>query len=332
MRIGLTYDLRDDYLAMGLSAEAAAEFDQPATIDGLSNAIESLGHSVDRIGHIKSLTQRLSAGDRWDLVFNIAEGLHGIGRESQVPALLDAYEIPYTMSDPMVCALTLHKATTKRLVRDMGLPTPDFAIVERIEHVDAVRLAYPLFAKPIAEGTSKGINAHSVVRNASELRSACASLLARFVQPVLVERFLPGREVTVGILGTATAARTLGVMEVRLREHADQDVYSYENKERSEDLVDYSLTSGSFADEASDLALRVWRGLGCRDAGRVDLRADEHGRLSFIEINPLPGLHPTHSDLPIMATLAGMSYERLIGEIVSSASHRMRTSQRAGAR
>ncbi len=332
MKIGLTYDLRDDYLAMGLSAEAAAEFDQPATIDGVAGALELLGHEVDRIGHVKSLAQRLVSGDRWDLVFNIAEGLHGIGRESQVPALLDAFEIPYTMSDPLVCAMTLHKATAKRIIRDMGLPTPDFAVVEHIDDVRSVSLAYPLFAKPLAEGTSKGIDGRSIVRNSTELRSICAGLLDRFAQPVLVERFLPGREVTVGLVGTAKKARVLGVMEVRLRDDAEQNVYSYENKERSEDLVEYTLASGPFAEEASDLALRVWRGLGCRDAGRVDLRADDHGRLSFMEVNPLPGLHPTHSDLPIMATLAGVAYDALIGAIVASAMERVRAAPRAGVR
>lgn len=356
MIIGLTYDLRDDYLAMGLSPEEAAEFDQPATIEGIAAALARLGHVVDRVGHIKSLARRLSAGERWDLVFNIAEGFRGIGREAQAPALLDAFDVPYTMSDPLVCAVTLHKAMAKRIVRDLGVPTPAFAVVEQMEDVGALceaesefsadrietprhdassqphrpngcregaALGYPLFVKPLAEGTSKGIDGRSVVRGAAELRASCANLLARFNQPVLVERFLPGREVTVGVLGTGARARVVGVMEVRLREGADQDVYSFENKERSEDLVEYSLVEGGFAREASELALRVWRGLGCRDAGRVDLRENENGRLSFLEVNPLPGLHPTHSDLPIMASLAGMSFESLIGAIVASAMERM---------
>ncbi|MEZ5979088.1 MAG: D-alanine--D-alanine ligase, partial [Planctomycetota bacterium] len=179
LRIGLTYDLRDDYLGLGIDEEELAEFDRADTIDGLEGALHELGHATDRIGNVHALVRRLAAGDRWDLVFNIAEGRFGIGRESQVPALLDAYEIPYTFSDPLACALTLHKATAKHVLRDRGVPTPRFALVEEPEDVAKVDLAYPLFAKPVAEGTSKGVDAHSVVRTPRELRERCEMLLAR---------------------------------------------------------------------------------------------------------------------------------------------------------
>lgn len=353
MNIGLTFDLRDDYLALGFTEEEAAEFDQPATIDGIAAALASLGHEVDRIGHVRALAERLVRGDRWDLVFNIAEGVRGIGREAQVPALLDAYDVPCTMSDALVCAVTLHKAMTKHIVRDMGVRTPAFAVVERLDDIEVVvnhvdhggndakpsttaalkrDLRFPLFVKPLAEGTSKGIDARSVVGDADTLRAACTSLLRRFDQPVLVERYLPGREVTVGVLGTGNRSRVVGVMDVRLRESAEGGVYSFTNKERSEELVEYRLASGPFAKEAAMMALDVWRGLGCRDAGRVDLRADEAGQPNFLEVNPLPGLHPTHSDLPIMAGLAGMRYEELIGAIVGSAMERVAIRLQAGAR
>src|SRR5262245_26456090 len=157
MRVGLTFDLRDHYLAAGYSAEDTAEFDNIETIEALAGALERLGHEVDRIGTVRQLAQRLVAGDRWDLVFNIAEGLRGIGREAQVPALLDAYEIPYTFSDPMVMGLALHKGMTKHVLRDRGVPTAPFALVADPSDVAAVNLPYPLFAKPVAEGTGKGI-------------------------------------------------------------------------------------------------------------------------------------------------------------------------------
>lgn len=323
MNIGVTYDLRDDYLAMGMSEEETAEFDRASTIDGLSAAIEACGHRVDRVGHVKALASRLVRGDRWDLVFNIAEGVRGMGREAQVPALLDAYNIPHTMSDALVCALTLHKGMTKHLVRDLGVPTPAFAVVESPRDVDRVDLGWPIFAKPVAEGTSKGVDARSRIASRDQLRQECERLLRTFRQPVLVEEYLPGREVTVGILGTGDRARVLGVMEVKLRASAEPGVYSYANKEKSEDLVDYALASDDAARDASDQALRVWRGLGCRDAGRVDLRQDTRGRMSFMEVNPLPGLHPEHSDLPIMASLAGLSYRELIRQILESASERV---------
>ncbi|HTZ40767.1 MAG TPA: hypothetical protein VMB77_11435, partial [Syntrophales bacterium] len=168
-RVGMTYDLRDDYLKEGYSEEQTAEFDQPSTIDAVEETLNSLGYRTDRIGHVRALAKRLVAGDRWDLVFNIAEGLKGAGRESQVPCLLDAYEVPYVFSDPLVLSLTLHKAMAKRIVRDLGIPTPDFAVVELTEDVRAVHLPYPLFVKPVSEGTGKGINEQSIVRNAGEL-------------------------------------------------------------------------------------------------------------------------------------------------------------------
>jgi len=322
MRIGLTYDLRAEYLAEGYSFEEVAEFDQPDTIEAIESVLHRLGHETDRIGHVRALVSRLAAGDRWDLVFNIAEGMHGIAREAQVPALLDAYQIPYVFSDPLICALTLDKATTKRVLRDLDIPTPPFSVVRAIGDVDWITLEFPLFAKPVAEGTSKGIDRNSKITSANQLRDVCAHLLSTFKQPVLVEEFLPGREFTVGIVGTADAARTVGVMEVILLATADSDVYTQLNKEECESRVRYTLAAGDIAAEASDLALQTWRGLGARDGGRVDVRVGRDGRLQVIEINPLPGLHPTHSDLPIMCTLAGMSYDQLIGEIVASALRR----------
>jgi D-alanine-D-alanine ligase len=163
MRIGLTYDLRDDYDRLGFDAQQVAEFDRADTIDAIEAALHSLGHATDRIGHVGNLLERLRAGDRWDLVLNIAEGLSstGIGREAQVPVLLDLYGIPYVFSDPLVCTLSLHKGMTKRVVRDLGLPTPDFAIVERDADIAAIELPFPLFAKPVAEGSSKGVSGAS---------------------------------------------------------------------------------------------------------------------------------------------------------------------------
>src|SRR5258708_5393385 len=216
MRIGITCDLQAEYLAQGFSEEDAAEFDSEVTVLAIEATLRGLGLEADRIGTVKALAARLVAGERWDLVFNIAEGVSGFGREAQVPALLDAYRIPHTFSDALVCALTLHKGMTKRVVRDAGVPTPDFVVVGQVADVASVALPYPLFAKRVAEGTSKGIGAASIIRNAGELMRTCRRLLRRYAQPVLVETFLPGREFTVGIVGTGRAASSLGVMEVHL--------------------------------------------------------------------------------------------------------------------
>jgi D-alanine-D-alanine ligase len=329
VRIGLCYDLREDWMARGHSFEEVAEFDSPATIDALCAALAGSGHEPDRIGNLHALMPRLSAGERWDLVWNIAEGMYGIGRESQVPALLDAHRIDYVFSDPLVCALTLDKAVAKRVLRDCGVPTPDFALVRRLADLEQVEMPFPLFAKPVAEGTSKGIDADSKILDPDQLRRVCTRLLARHRQPVLVERFLPGREFTVGVVGTGDAADAIAVLEVVLLDGADREVYTQRNKEDCESLVRYQLAEGELAAEAKALALRAWNAVSCRDGGRVDVRQGPDGGLQVLELNPLPGLHPTHSDLPIMATLAGIGYRELIGRILGSALERVGTGRPA---
>lgn len=326
MKIGLTFDLRSAYLAAGYSEEETAEFDRDDTVDSLESALRSLGHTTDRIGHAKELIARLAAGDRWDLVFNIAEGLRGPGREAQVPAILDVYGIEYTFSDPLVMALSLHKGFTKDVLRPAGVPTPEARVVSSLADLDGLVLPFPLFAKPVAEGTGKGIGPTSKISSAAGLRSVCEELLAKFRQPVLVETFLPGREFTVGICGTESDAVVLGTMEIVLLAGAEPEVYSYVNKERCEELVEYRLVRADDPEvrAAEEISLRAWRALGCRDAGRVDLRSDTQRRPHFLEVNPLAGLHPQHSDLPMLCEKVGMPYVELIRRIVGSAAKRVR--------
>jgi D-alanine-D-alanine ligase len=323
VRIGFTYDLRDDYLREGLNEEEAAELDVPETIDAIAATLASLGHAVDRIGGIANLTARLAAGDRWDLVFNYAEGLYGFAREAQVPALLDAFRIPYTFSDGLVFALTLHKGMAKHVVRGLGVPTPDFAVVSNEEEAASVAIPFPLFVKPVAGGSSIGISAASHVEDRSALAATARDLVARFRQPVLVETFLPGRELTIGIVGTGARARVLGVMEVVFTADAEPYGYSYLNKKHVH--ARYRIVDDRAAEEAARLALRAWNGLGCRDSGRVDCRCDAGGHPQFLEVNPLAGLHPELGDLVILAGLVGVPYGELIGSIVASASERLLT-------
>jgi len=324
VRIGLTYDLKDDYLALGFDDQAVAEFDSLATIDAIAGALESFGHSVDRIGHVRALAARLVAGERGGLVFNIAEGIAGFGRESQVPALLEAYGVPYTFSDPLVCALTLHKGMAKHVARGCGVPTPSFALVATPADVAAVDLALPLFVKPAGEGSSKGVTERSRVESRPQLLAVCTELLTEYRQPVLVEEYLCGREFTVGILGTGAAAHAFAPLEVTMRAGADEGTYSYRNKANWRELVEYKLlAAGPLRRDVEDVALAAWRCLGCRDAGRVDVRLDGAGRPQMLEVNPLAGLTPDHSDLPIMAALSGMDYRTLIGEILRCAIERL---------
>ena len=324
MRIGFTYDLKDDYLALGLAEHEVAEFDSVSTIDAIAGALTELGHEVERVGHVRALAARLVAGWRCDLVFNIAEGVAGFGRESQIPALLEAYAIPYTFSDPLVCALTLHKGMAKHVAHGCGVPTPKFEIVTSTAEAVAVALPLPLFAKPVAEGSSKGVTGKSLVRSRESLVEICAELLEKYRQPVIVEEYLSGREFTVGVLGTGKDARALGTLEVVLLEGADAGVYSYRNKTQWESIVKYGLLEpGPLRSKVEDVALATWRCLGCRDAGRVDVRLDGSGRPQMLEVNPLAGLAPGYSDLPNMAEMAGMSYRALIGEIVRCARARV---------
>jgi len=323
MRVGITYDLRDDYLSLGLGEEETAEFDRLETIDSIDCTLHELGYATDRVGHVRNLVGRLVRGDRWDLVFNIAEGLQGYGREAQIPALLDAYQIPYTFSDPLSLTMTLHKGMAKHVVRGFGIPTPDFTVVKSEGEIAEVDLPFPLFAKPVAEGTGKGITAASKLSTHHELVTQCTKLLTEYRQPVIVETFLAGREFTVGIVGTGGQARAVGVMEVILKDHAEQYAYSYLNKERCEEFVEYRPVDGGKAEQAREIALAAWRVLECRDGGRLDLRADAEGRINFLEANPLPGLHPEHSDLPILCTMYGISYRELIAEIMESAVERV---------
>jgi D-alanine-D-alanine ligase len=318
MRIGMTYDLRDDYLAAGYGEEETAEFDRLSTIEAIEGAIRNMGHEPQRIGNLMSLVPQLAAGTRWDLVFNIAEGLYGFGRESQVPALLDAYRIPYVFSGPLVQAITLHKGIAKHIVRDCGLATPAFAVITSIADIAAIALPYPLFAKPVAEGTGKGVTPASKISEPSQLRTTCAALLDTFKQPVLVETFLPGREFTVGIVGNGDEVRSIGIMEVVLLDHSEPDIYSYHNKEFYQELVKYRAVDDLEAQAAEALALKCYRVLGCCDAARVDLRSDATGRPHFIEINPLAGLHPDHSDLCIIATKYGIDYQQLMERIINA--------------
>jgi D-alanine-D-alanine ligase len=272
MLIGLTYDLRSDYLALGYSLEETAEFDKEETIAGIESALRELGYATDRVGHAKALIRRLEAGDRWDLVFNICEGLSGVAREAQVPAILDLYGVPYVFSDPLVLALTLHKGMTKRVVRDAGVPTSDFLVYETREDLAGLRF-------------------------------------------------------TVGVTGTGRRAGIVGAMEIVLLENAEKGVYSFDNKGHYEDRVVYrpcAAAADPVAAAAGRVALDAWRALGCRDGGRVDIRCDAAQNPMFLEVNPLAGLNPKDSDLPILARMAEVSYTGLIGRIMASAVDRLK--------
>ena len=318
LRIGVTFDLRSEYLAQGFSEEETAEFDSEVTIAAICDALSELGFLPERIGGVKALIAKLAAGQRWDGVFNFCEGLKGAGREAQVPTLLEAYDIPYVFSDPLTLALALDKSMAKRVVRDCGVPTSRFAVVEALADAEHLDLPFPLFLKPVAEGSGKGIGAHSKVSDKIDLFRVSADLLKRFQQPVLAETYLAGREFTVGITGSGADAKVLGVMEVLWTDQAAPHGYGYDNKEHFEDRMEYRLVDDHEAREAGDVALRAWRALRCRDGGRIDIRSDADARPHFIEVNPLAGLNPERSDLVFIARFRGLTYLDLMRMIMES--------------
>lgn len=320
MRIGLTYDLRSWYLERGYTMDETAEFDKEETVAALEAALVRLGYETERVGNVFELVEKLAAGKKWDLVFNIAEGLFGDGRESVVPALLDQYRIPYVFSGPVVMGISLNKYLARLVVEAAGVPVSPGIIAVKISDIEnASSLSFPLFVKPVAEGTGKGITTRSVVRDHESLSSVVKELLETYHQPVLIEEYLPGREFTVGVVGNGAEARVTGGMEVICKDNLP---YSVEVKEAYWDYCQYKKYDKTSKDECDAVALAAWRALGAVDAGRIDMKADRNGRMCFMEANPLAGLNPVHSDLPILSRLNGLEYNDLIEIIVNSAKQR----------
>lgn len=320
LKVGLTYDLKSEYLKMGFTKEEVAELDAEETVEAIETEMKRQGYVPVRIGHAKALMAALVKGETYDIVFNIAEGIYGLGREALVPAILDAYRIPYTFSGPDLMALSLNKAYTNSVLEAAGIPVPKRHVIAKEADISGVKLPFPLFCKPVGEGTSKGVSEKSLVKNEKELEATCKDLLQTFNQPVLVETFLPGREFTVGLLGSGAEAKVIGVMEVKFLNGADKVAYTYENKQQYETRVKYEAVKD---ERVAKTALAAWRTLGCRDAGRVDLRQDSGGIPHVIELNPLAGLNPKYSDLPILCRLHGMSYQTLMEGIMKSAVKRI---------
>lgn len=321
MKLGLVYDLRDDYLALGFSDEETAEFDSLVTIDALDAALSRQGWNVIRVGRGLELAKRLAAGERFDMVFSIAEGLKGRSREAQVPALCELYDQPYVFSDPLTMAATLDKPVAKRIVRDHGIPTAPFAMIESAT-ASLAGVMFPAFLKPVAEGTGKGCSGKSRVETKSALRAEASRMLKTFRQPVLAESYLPGREFTVGIVGTGAQAKVIAVLELQIATDAEAGVYGFANKQSFGDHFACRLADDEEANKAAARALAAHRALGCRDVARIDMRSDANGEPQFLEVNPIPGLKPGFSDIALLTDLSGRSYDWLMGEIMRSACSR----------
>jgi D-alanine-D-alanine ligase len=324
MDIGIAFDLRSDFAVdEGAPLDRLEEYDSRETVDAIAHALETLGHRVRLLGGGRRFVEAVLR-EPPELVFNIAEGWGTRSREAHVPAVCEMLGIAFTHSDPLTLALTLDKPLTKRVVASHAIPTPAFAVVQSEEDLARVELSFPVIVKPAWEGSSMGIRRSSRVADATALRDETLRLLADYRQPVLVERFLPGAEMTVGITGNADAAEIVGVMEIEPRRvPRERFVYGLEAKREYAAEVAYHVpprsVSAIVVARAGEVALAAFRALGCRDVARVDLRCDEHDDPHFLEVNPLPGLSPATSDLVIQARSCGRSFEDLIGRIVEAA-------------
>ena len=269
-----------------------------------------------------------------DLVFNIAEGLHGTSREGQIPAMLDMLDIPYTGSDPLTLGLCLDKRRTKEILRYNGVPTPRFWTVSELAEIPA-RLSFPLMVKPTLEGSSKGVTDRSLVRSRQELRRQVEWVLTTYRQPVLIEEFLPGREFTVAMLGNSETLRALPIVEINFATlpQGVNPIYSYEAKwvwDREEDPLQIFTCPARiepFLQRQIDSVCRqAFNALGCRDWCRIDVRLDAAGHPQIIELNPLPGILPRpeqNSCFPKAARAAGLTYEEMILAVVKAARERL---------
>ena len=323
MRIGLAYDLKEAInLEAGGPEDALEEYDSGETVELISMALKSAGHSVVKLGGGAEFLLSILK-ERVDLVFNIAEGRGNYrSREAQVPSVLEMLDIPYSGSNPQCLAICLDKPLTKQLVKAAGVPTPAWHVIDTPEQLSAVSwngLVYPVIIKPAYEGSSKGIRVSSLATNPEEATEVISQLIKCYRQPMMVEEFIIGDEVTVGIVGNKPPA-VLGIMRIIPKNRVDHFVYSLEVKRDYLNLVDYECPARLEEKVLAEIAassLKAFTVMGCRDVTRLDFRVSPEGIPYFIEINPLPGLG-TYSDLIIMALKLGWRYEELIGAILGA--------------
>ena len=326
LKVGLTFNLKRIKLVQSNDDDREAEFDSRSTVDSIVSAIESFGHEVIEIEATSELPS-VAAFIPLDLVFNIAEGVHGRNRESHVPAILEHLGIPYVGSDPAALSICLDKVLAKKIIRQAGLLTPDFLMMRTGRERLPENLHFPLIIKPVAEGSSKGVMGINVVHDEITLKNIARELIAKYQQPVIVETYLSGREFTVGLLGEYRP-RVLPPMEILFNKKGDlYPIYAFEHKLDINASISYRVPADinrSLQKNLEQAARNAFMALGCRDVARVDLRLDATGRVHFIECNPLPGLTPGWSDLCIISDAAGMDYRTLIGEIMAPAIRRMK--------
>lgn len=319
--------------------DALAEYDSEETVEGIADALRTAGHEVIYLEADTTFLDSIRQA-QVDICFNIAEGLRGDSREAHIPALLEMLGIPYTGSKVLAQAISLDKAATKRLWRDHGLPTAPFQVFWQGEEPLAPDLAFPLFVKPLREGSGKGIGLNSVVHDEAALREQVRWVLRNYHQPALVETFLPGREFTIGLIGNTLACGELAlsplydergfhvfpILEIDLSPIAEAGgIYDSHVKSDQPLGANYRCPAPMAEEltwEMQRLAVEAFQAIGALDFSRVDFRLGADGRPYLMEINTLPGLNPTYSDIVLAARADGMLYVELIQEVLNLAAAR----------
>ena len=331
MRIGIAYNLKGDapgFFPSSLAGDHDEEFASPGTVEAIRQVLAGEGHEVFLLGGDLGIIEKIRQ-DKIEFVFNIAEGFAGRNREAHIPALLEMMRIPYSGSDPLGLAATLDKSFAKRIALSLSIPTPDFWVLQKENEIEKIPGRFPLFIKPLWQGSSKGIRRSSRVENRGELKGELTRLFKDYPEePVLVEVYVPGREFTVGVLGNKTPA-VLGIMEVAFRDKTRKDFcYSIETKRNWREEVEYDTKpalDSRLEQGISEAALGLFTALGLRDVARFDFRVNpEEGKFYFLETNPLPGLSPESGDLVILAQKKSWSFKQLILKIAQFALARYR--------
>ncbi len=322
MRIGLAYDLKTGVTTNSCLEDALEEYDSPETLDIIETTFRNRGDEVIRLGGGDEFLTAIRS-ERVDLVFNISEGRGSYrSREAQVPAVLEMLGIPYTGSDPLCLAVSLDKPIAKKLVKADGILTPRWLTLGGEAEVAAAgwdTFPFPKIIKPAYEGSSKGIRLTSLVHNVPEAEAEASRIITDYRQPAMVEEFIGGDEVTVGIIGNS-CPKVVGMMRIIPKVKTDNFMYSLEVKRDYINQVEYEAPVNlpkPVLDKLATAGLAVFKSLGCRDFARVDFRISPTGEPYFIEINPLPGLG-TYSDLVIMTGKLGGTHEGLINAVLDA--------------
>ncbi|WP_411677418.1 ATP-grasp domain-containing protein [Caproicibacter sp.] len=320
LKVGIAYNLQKGSSAGAEDVEA--EYDSFETIKAIKEVLESAGIRAELLEADSEFIEKVkSAGV--DLVFNIAEGTQGRGRESQIPAILSFFGIPFSGSDETTLAVSLDKALAKRYLSTYQITTPNYQYLKNPQTRRNASLRFPLIVKPDSEGSGKGISELAVVENEEQLDGVLAKNFSLYNEPMLLEEYIPGREFTVGILGNADRLTVFEPMEIcYLQQGIGNRIYSYRVKKNYRDYVTYQCPPGldqKLCKFMKTAAKEIYEALECRDFARIDFRLSEDGTLYFIEINPLPGLAPNYSDYPMLAEFCGMDYRTLILSVLNSA-------------